>query len=229
MSVKVLVADDHEIVRTGLQSVFAISKEIELVAEASNGLEAIELAVQHEPDVVLLDIRMPKLDGFQVINEIRTVLPETKFIILSTYDNPTYINRASELGAKDYLLKGTSNNEIIKKITNGKQTGGKNLGGDTIMSNARTMSNKTAEKLLGIVYNLEEMIKDIGAKQRILKNKIENCKSQADEELIKDATLVLGTEMDNINETITLVEDLHEHLDGNTTCVCPDCDCECVC
>ena len=77
------------------------------------------------------------------------------------------------------------------------------------------MTALTAQKLLDIVCSLEIMIKDIGEKQRLLKSKIHKCKSEIDEEIIKDAILALGDEMDSINSTISLVEDLHEHLQCN--------------
>jgi hypothetical protein len=74
------------------------------------------------------------------------------------------------------------------------------------------MTAQTAQKLLNIVHSLEIMIAELGTKQQLLKSKIQKCKNVADEEIIKDATLALGDEMDSINSTITLVEDLHEHL-----------------
>jgi DNA-binding NarL/FixJ family response regulator len=115
MSIKIIVADDHEVVRKGLASLLEGS-DIEIVAEAQNGAEAVKLAVKHKPDVVLLDIRMTGTNGLDVIEEIRGKLPETRVVMLSTYDNPTYIARAVALGASDYVLKGTSRKELIAAI-----------------------------------------------------------------------------------------------------------------
>ncbi len=116
MSVKVLVADDHEVVRTGLASLLAGS-EIKVVAEATNGDEAVKMAVKHKPDVILMDIRMPDTDGLDALDKIHRELPEARVVVLSTYDNPTYVARAVALGAADYLLKGASRDELISVIT----------------------------------------------------------------------------------------------------------------
>ncbi|HEX3726270.1 MAG TPA: response regulator transcription factor [Pirellulales bacterium] len=115
MSVKVLVADDHEVVRSGLSSLFADS-EVDVVAEATNGQEAVSMAVKHKPDVVLLDIRMGDDDGLDALEKIHRELPETPVVMLSTYDNPTYVARAVALGASDYVLKGASRRELISTI-----------------------------------------------------------------------------------------------------------------
>jgi DNA-binding NarL/FixJ family response regulator len=115
MSVKVLVADDHEVVRRGLASLFSGS-DIKIVAEAKNGDEAVKLAKKHKPDVVLLDIRMPESDGLEALERIRRDRPDQRVVVLSTYDNPTYIARAVALGACDYVLKGSSRNELVSAI-----------------------------------------------------------------------------------------------------------------
>ena len=98
MSIKVLVADDHEVVRHGVASLLNGS-DIKIVAEAANGEEALQLARKHRPQVVLLDIRMPQSDGLATLEQLRAEMPETKVVILSTYDNPTYVARAVALGS----------------------------------------------------------------------------------------------------------------------------------
>jgi DNA-binding NarL/FixJ family response regulator len=115
MTVKVLVADDHEVVRSGLVSMLAGS-EVKIVAEAGNGADAVKLAVKHKPDVVLLDIRMPGADGLETLDKIHREVPKTRVVMLSTYDNPTYVARAVALGASDYVLKGASRKELIATI-----------------------------------------------------------------------------------------------------------------
>ena len=116
MSIKVLVADDHEVVRSGLTSLLT-GTDIKIVGEAKSGEEAVKLATKHKPDVVLLDIRMPDSDGLAALEKIRGSLPTARVVMLSTYDNPTYIARAVALGASDYLLKGCSRQELIGAIT----------------------------------------------------------------------------------------------------------------
>jgi len=116
MSVKLLIADDHEVVRTGLASLLADS-DIKIVGHADNGAEAVKMAVKHKPDVVLLDIRMPDSDGLEALEKIHEQLPNTRVVILSTYDNPTYVARAVALGASDYVLKGANRQQLIATIT----------------------------------------------------------------------------------------------------------------
>ncbi len=115
MSVKVLIADDHEVVRSGLISLLSGS-DVEIVAEATNGKEAVDLAQETNPDVVLLDIRMPVQDGLSALESLRALMPELPIVMLSTYDNPTYMARAIALGANDYLLKGSPREDIVASI-----------------------------------------------------------------------------------------------------------------
>jgi len=120
MGIRLLLADDHEVVRTGLAKLLA-DTDIEIVAEARGGDEAVELAIQHRPDVVLLDIRMGDGDGLSALEAIHESLPDTKVVMLSTYDNPTYVARAVALGASDYVLKGSNRQKIIDTIRNAAQ------------------------------------------------------------------------------------------------------------
>ena len=115
MTVRLLVADDHEVIRTGLATLLA-GTDIEIVAEAATGKEAIEKAQECNPDVVLLDIRMPDGDGLSTLEKLRAVVPDSYVVMLSTYDNPTYIARAVALGASDYVLKGSSRDDLVATI-----------------------------------------------------------------------------------------------------------------
>ena len=96
MSVRLLIADDHEVIRTGLKTLFGGS-QIEIVGEAATGKECVSLAEQIKPDVILLDIRMPDGDGLQALEKLQCVVPDSKVVMLSTYDNPTYVARAVAL------------------------------------------------------------------------------------------------------------------------------------
>ncbi|NUQ66346.1 MAG: response regulator transcription factor [Pirellulales bacterium] len=116
MSVRLLVADDHEVIRTGLASLLAGS-DIEIVAEAATGKEAVQKAEEIKPDVILLDIRMPDGDGLATLEKLRAKVPESRVVMLSTYDNPTYIARAVALGAADYVLKGSTREALLETIT----------------------------------------------------------------------------------------------------------------
>ena len=105
MSIRLLVCDDHEVIRTGLVSLLA-GTDIEIIGEASSGKDALRLAQKDKPDVILLDIRMSDGDGLSTLEKLRSKAPECKVVMLSTYDNPTYIARSVALGAADYVLKG---------------------------------------------------------------------------------------------------------------------------
>jgi len=115
MSVTLLIADDHEVIRRGLASLLAGS-DIEIVAEAATGKETVALAEQHGPDIVLLDIRMPDGDGLSTLEKLRSKVPETAVVMLSTYDIPTYVARSVALGAADYVLKGSSREDLITTL-----------------------------------------------------------------------------------------------------------------
>jgi DNA-binding NarL/FixJ family response regulator len=120
MSIKLLVADDHEVIRTGLASLLAGS-DIEIIAEAATGKETVKKAEEVRPDVILLDIRMPDGDGLATLEKLRAKVPDSRVVMLSTYDNPTYIARAVALGASDYVLKGSTREALIETITSAAQ------------------------------------------------------------------------------------------------------------
>ena len=115
MSIKLLIADDHEVVRTGLKSLLA-GTDIKIVAEAAGGEAAVRLALKHNPDVVLLDVRMPDGDGLNALGRIKLDRPNMPVVMFSTYDNPTYVARAVALGANGYVLKGMSKDKLVQAI-----------------------------------------------------------------------------------------------------------------
>ena len=110
--IRVLVADDHAIVREGIRHVLEAAPDIEVVAEATNGLEAIEQARAREPDVALLDITMPEKSGIEVAAELRSVAPGVAVLILSMHDEGEYVLEAFRAGARGYLLKDASPAEM---------------------------------------------------------------------------------------------------------------------
>jgi DNA-binding NarL/FixJ family response regulator len=120
MSIRLLICDDHEVIRTGLTTLLQ-GTDIQIVGEAANGKDALKVALKEKPDVILLDIRMNDGDGLSTLEKLRQKTPECKVVMLSTYDNPTYIARAVALGACDYVLKGSSRDSIIETITSAAQ------------------------------------------------------------------------------------------------------------
>jgi DNA-binding NarL/FixJ family response regulator len=116
MAVKVVIADDHEVVRRGLVSLLA-GNEVTIVGQAASGDEAVKVAKKSKPQVILLDVRMPGSDGLAALEKIRAQMPGVKCVMLSTFDNPTYVARAVAAGAHDYVLKGCTRAELIRSIT----------------------------------------------------------------------------------------------------------------
>ncbi|MCA9177171.1 MAG: response regulator transcription factor [Planctomycetales bacterium] len=115
MGIRLVVADDHEVVRSGLASLLR-GTGIEIVAEAENGDEAVSAAVQHAPDVLLLDIRMDTTDGLDALEQVREKRPDQRVVMISTYDNPTYVARSAALGADDFVLKGSTREDLLSAI-----------------------------------------------------------------------------------------------------------------
>lgn len=119
----VLVVDDHPLVRTGVVKIIAHEPDLEVVAEAANGVEAVDAYAKHRPDVTLLDLRMPVLEGVEAVRQIRELDPQAKVIVLTTYDTDEDITRALKAGAKAYALKDISAEELvacIHDVINGK-------------------------------------------------------------------------------------------------------------
>ena len=114
-TIKLLVADDHEVVRCGLKTLLA-DTDVEIVAEVGTGEAAVRYALENDPDVVLLDIRMPEGDGLTALGRIKLEKPDMPILMLSTFDNPTYIARSVALGASGYLLKGCTRDHLLESI-----------------------------------------------------------------------------------------------------------------
>lgn len=115
MSVKIIIADDHELVRSGFRALMA-GTDIQVIGEAAGGDQAVKLALKHNPDVVVLDVRMADGDGLAALNRIKLERPEMPVVLLSTYDNPTYVARAVALGASGYVLKSEPKSKILEVI-----------------------------------------------------------------------------------------------------------------
>jgi DNA-binding NarL/FixJ family response regulator len=112
----VLVVDDHALVRRGVVNIIAHEPDLRVVAEASNGVEALEAYAKHHPDVTLLDLRMPVMEGVEAVRQIRALDPNAKVIVLTTYDTDEDITRALKAGAKAYVLKDITADDLIACI-----------------------------------------------------------------------------------------------------------------
>jgi len=116
MVIRVLSVDDHALLREGIAKLIGNQSDMELVAEASNGREAVEMFRQHRPDVTLMDLQMPEMGGIDAISAIRAEFPEARIIVLTTYVGDVQVVRALKAGAQAYLLKGPLRKELIETI-----------------------------------------------------------------------------------------------------------------
>ena len=114
--IKVAIADDHALFRAGVKTALSVKKDVELIAEADNGMQLLNLLKHIEPDVILLDIQMPIMDGIQTLPEIRKVRPEAKVIILSMHNDHSMISKLMEIGANSYLTKNSDSETIYEAI-----------------------------------------------------------------------------------------------------------------
>jgi NarL family two-component system response regulator YdfI len=114
--IRVLITDDHLVVREGLSAILEVADDIERVGEAADGAEAVRLASELQPDVVLMDLRMPEMDGIEAIRQIKGRQPEVEIVILTTYDDDEYIVQGLRAGARGYLLKDAGRQALFSAI-----------------------------------------------------------------------------------------------------------------
>lgn len=114
--ITVLIADDHALVREGIAAFLKLCDDIEVIAEASDGIEAIEKAKKFNPDIILMDISMPKLGGLEATTELKKTNPDIKILVLTQYDDKEYVSRFLKAGVSGYLLKRAVGSELISAI-----------------------------------------------------------------------------------------------------------------
>jgi len=115
-SIRVLIVEDHNVVRQGLVALLNLVEGLEVVGEAADGIEAVTQFSKHRPDVTLIDLRLPRMSGVDAIESIRIETPQARFIVLTTYDGDEDIYRALKAGARAYLLKGMTSEDLITTI-----------------------------------------------------------------------------------------------------------------
>jgi DNA-binding NarL/FixJ family response regulator len=130
----ILCVDDHPLVRKGIAAIIAIETDMKLVAEAGSGADAVAAFLQFHPDITLMDLRMPGMDGIEATKQIRQIDPEAKIIALTSYDGDQEIYRALEAGVRGYILKESVHTEIVRAIR-------------VVHSGKRLMSPEVAERL----------------------------------------------------------------------------------
>lgn len=151
--IRVLLADDEPLIRAGVRGVLAADDGIEVVAEAGDGGEAVELSRRHRPDVVLLDIRMPVLDGLAATVEIRHAVPDTAVVVLTTFGEDDYIARALGDGASGFLLKAGDPRELITGVR-------------AVADGAAFLSPRVAQRVIAKLGS-DRMSRGVEARQRI--------------------------------------------------------------
>ncbi|HEY48371.1 MAG TPA: response regulator transcription factor [Anaerolineae bacterium] len=116
MTIRVLLVDDQALFREGLETLLSVHEDIQVVGQASNGQEALQIATKVQPDVVLMDIRMPILDGVRATHLLKNALPQCRVIVLTTFDDDEYIFDALRTGAVGYLLKDVASAQLVEAI-----------------------------------------------------------------------------------------------------------------
>lgn len=137
MSVTVLLADDHPIVRQGMRNLLDMEADLSVVGEAEDGLQTVQLAEQLKPDIVIVDMMMPRLNGLEAIRQITSRLPNTRCIVLSMQSADPYIVQALKAGASGYILKDSGPNEVINAI-------------QQVLNGKRYLSPQLSEKLIDL-------------------------------------------------------------------------------
>ena len=143
--IKVVLADDHMVVRKGIKNLLEEEKEIEVIGEASNGQEALDVVGELNPDLLVMDIRMPLMNGLEATQKLSDPATATKVLMLSMHDDEDYILQSIEAGASGYLLKDTSKEEFVKAIRAIYQ-GGKYFSGDVSKVLVNRYLNEQAAK-----------------------------------------------------------------------------------
>ena len=115
-TIKVIIADDHVLFRQGVKTALSVKKDVELIAEADTGMQLLNLLKHMQPDVILLDIQMPIMDGIATLPEIRKLYPQVKVIILSMHNDHSMISKLMEIGANSYLTKNSDSENIYNAI-----------------------------------------------------------------------------------------------------------------
>lgn len=161
--IRIVLADDHALVRNGIKAMLENEQDLLVTGEAGNGNEALEVAKEMKPDILVLDIRMPGMSGLEAAAKLKSYSPKTKAVILSMHDTEDYVLQALDAGAYGYMLKDTDKNEFVKAL---KQIhgGSKYFSGDVsnVLAN-RLLGNKRVVKSAAKVdsYNLSKREKEI--------------------------------------------------------------------
>jgi len=146
---KVLIAEDHQLFREGLKALLQVNPELEVVAEAQDGLEAIRMIRKHSPDLLILDLSMPRLSGISVVNDVRNQYPDMKILVLTIHESDQYVLETFRAGANGYCIKDASRDELqmaIDSVLSGKTFISPGIAGDVMegfLSGRKTLKEKS--------------------------------------------------------------------------------------
>lgn len=187
--IKVLLVDDQSIIREGLASLLQTKPDIKVIGEAENGKVAVMRSLNLKPDVVLMDIRMPIMDGVAAIQALRQQVPEIKVLVLTTFDDDEYVTQAMAYGAKGYLLKDTPSEELaqaIRSIYKGYTQLGPGLWEKAhTVETSPEITNLTAREqevlqLIAKGYSNREIAEELYITERTVKNHVNSILKQLD-------------------------------------------------
>lgn len=181
--IRILVVDDHHVVRQGLVALLNIMPEIKVVGEAGDGLQAIELYRSLRPDITLMDLQLPRLGGVEAIQQIRADDPGARFVVLTTFDGDEDIFRALQAGAKAYLLKGMTLEELLATI-------------QAVHSGKTRISPAIAEKLAERMSSSALTARELGVLERIVAGR-------ANKEIASDLNISEATVKSHINNLLS--------------------------
>ncbi|MGD8751869.1 MAG: response regulator transcription factor, partial [Anaerolineales bacterium] len=159
MAIRVLLVDDQALFREGLETLLSVHEDIQVVGQAGNGQEALEVATKVHPDVVLMDVRMPVLDGVRATRLLKEALPQCRVIVLTTFDDDEYIFDALRMGAVGYLLKDVASAQLVEAIraaAQGQSILEPSVAAKVIAEFTRVSSMVPAAQMEGLVEPLSE-------------------------------------------------------------------------
>jgi DNA-binding NarL/FixJ family response regulator len=181
--IRIMITDDHFVVRMGLAAVINTQSDMQVVAEASNGLQALELFRLHLPDVTLMDLRMPQMEGVEAITAIRKEFPNSRFIVLTTYDGDEDIYRALQAGARGYLLKDMLSDSLLDAIR-------------TVHAGGRRIPPEVANRLADRMFRSELSAREMEVLKLIVKGK-------SNKEIAAELGVAEGTVKIHINNILS--------------------------
>jgi DNA-binding NarL/FixJ family response regulator len=181
--IRTLVVDDHHVVRQGLVALLKVMSEIEIVGEASDGLQAIELHRALQPDITLMDLQLPNLGGVAAITRIRAVTPTARFIVLTTFDGDEDIFRSLQAGAKAYLLKGMTIDDLLNTIR-------------LVHAGKTSISPTIAEKLAARMGTQDLTARELAVLERIVAGR-------ANKEIASDLAISEATVKTHVNNLLS--------------------------